>query len=233
MHFEPGLTPKYDAVTSGPHGADRQSRIEFGPGAFNHGFEWLVSIVAHELEHVAQNLIGDYRERSPAPGDFPVAEFLASSGSVLQVASTRGRSGRGLLGEIRAPSRASALPPLPPEQLAKVAADALSKWLAMSGEEQQRYWPQFEGTRDKLLERMTNDAPPALRPPTSDQSSPEFAQWRDGVPSVYDPLSPEYDPDVAKSPWSKVKDQWKRFDAVKSPRPAAAKTKEPIGGVVP
>jgi hypothetical protein len=30
----------------------------FGPRSFTSGFEWLVHVVAHELEHVRQNRIG-------------------------------------------------------------------------------------------------------------------------------------------------------------------------------
>ena len=189
MHFEPDLK-KHAAATYSLRGAARRSGIEFGPGSFDKGFEWLVHIVAHELAHVAQGLIGDYR---PSGGDedylHPVKEFLSYSGSVLQVAPTPGRPGRGLLGQLRAASAgAPALPPLPPELLQDEADRVLTAWLKMSSEEQQRYWPQFEGTRDKLLERISNDAPPALRPPTSDRSSPAFAIWRDSVPNVYDPL---------------------------------------------
>ena len=234
MRFEPSLT-KHAAETASLGDAARRSRIEFGPGSFDKGFEEFVHTVTHELEHVAQQLIGDYRQiRGDEDYPYPVQEFLSYSGSVLQVAPTFGRPGRGLLGELRAaPAGAPALPPLPPEHLAVEADHALTAWLKMSGEEQQRYWPQFEGTRDKLLERIRHDAPPALRPPPSDRSSPEFAKWRDSVPSVYDPMSPEYDPEAAKSKsrWSDVKDQWKKFDAERPPRtapPAAG----PIGGVV-
>ena len=232
MHFEPGLT-KHSAETYNLDDGTRRSGINFGPASFNQGFESFVHVVAHELEHVAQHLIGDYRQIG---GDedypYPVQEFLSYSGSVLQVAPTPGRPGRGLLGELRAASAsAPALPPLPPEHLALEADHALTAWLKMSSEEQQRYWPQFQGTRDKLLERISNDAPPALRPPTSDRSSPVFAKWRDSVPKVYDPISPEYDPEVAKSRWSEVKDQWKKFDAVRPPQPPPA-TPRPIGGVV-
>jgi hypothetical protein len=231
MHFEPGLT-KYDGMTYGLGDAARRSRIEFGPGSFNSGFEWFVHVIAHELEHVAQNLIGDYRQDREPPKGYPVAEFLSYSGEVLQVAPTPGRPRRGLLGELRAPTTAPMLPPLPPEQLAGSANRALSNWRKMNSEEQQRYWPQFESARDKLLERISKEAPPALRPPTSDRSSPAFAKWRDSVPNVYDPLSPEYDPEVVKSPWSKAKDQWKEFE--KEPRrPAAEKPNQSMGGVVP
>jgi hypothetical protein len=223
MHFEPGLT-KFDAVTTSLGDAARLSQIEFGPGSFNRGFEALVHVVAHELEHVAQNLIGDHRRLSEAPADSPVREFLAYSGSVRQVGPSRGRPGRGLLGEMRAHAKTPGLPPLPPKQLADAAETALSKWRAMSLEERQRYWPEFEGTHNKLLERIMRDAPPALRPPT-DRSSAAFAKWRDGVPNVYDPLSPEYDPEVANGPWSDVRDQWKRFHAVQAP-PASRSEKE-------
>ena len=51
------------------------------------------------------------------------------------------------------------------------------------------------------------------------------------MPSVYDPASAEYDPDVAKSRWSDVKDQWKKFDAVRPPSPSPV-TPPPTGGVV-
>jgi hypothetical protein len=231
MRYEPGMTA-HDATTQSLGDGTRRSRIEFGPGTFNKGFEEFVHTVAHELEHVAQDLIGDYRQ---IPGDdtyaHPVQEFLSYSGSVLQVAPTPGRPGRGLLGELRAaPAAAPALPALPPEYLAGEANHALTAWQKMSAEEQQRYWPQFQAARDKLLQRISNDAPRALRPPP-DQASPAFARWRDGVPSVYDPLSPDYDPDVAQSRWSAVKDQWKKFDAVRPPQASAAS--RPIGGVVP
>lgn len=230
MHYEPTMS-KFDALTTGLGGAGRRSRIEFGPGSFNQGFEAFVHVVAHELEHVAQNLVGDYRAISDKPGDSVVQEFLAYSGSVLQVAPVAIQGRRGLLGELRTPTPAPALPALPAGQLAGEAGAALAKWMQLSAEEQRRYWPQFESTRDKLLERISNDAPRALRPPTPDRTSPAFAQWRDGVPSVYDPLSPDYDPDVANSPWSKVKDQWKKYDAAKPPPPART-TPRPIGGVV-
>ena len=38
------------------------------------------------------------------------------------------------------------------------------------------------------------------------------------MPGIFDPLSPGYDPEDIKSPWSDVKDQWKKFDAVKPRR---------------
>jgi hypothetical protein len=231
MHFEPGLTT-HDGDTQELGNAARQSRVQFGPGAFANGYEWFVHVVAHELEHVAQDLIGHYRQVSGEDlYSFPVQEFLSYSGSVLQAAPVHGRPARGLLGELRTPATAPALPALPPESLALVADHVLSAWLKMSAQEQQRYWPQFQGARDRLLERISKDAPPALRPPTPDTSSPAFASWRDGVPSVYDPLSPDYDPEVARSTWSKVKDQWKKFDAVRPPAPYPAAPR-PVGGVV-
>jgi hypothetical protein len=82
MRFNPALNPKHSAETGQMEGNDRVSEIEFGPSAFQYGFEGLASIVAHEVEHVRQNLIGGYHRGDE---DEPVSEFLAYNAEVLQV----------------------------------------------------------------------------------------------------------------------------------------------------
>ncbi len=210
----------------------RRSWVEFGPGAFTRGFERLVHIVAHELEHVRQDQIADYRGGGGDESfEHPVPEFLSYSGSVLQAGPTAGRPGRGLLSELRHPDKAPRLPPLPPELLAYQAAQALDAWKRMKDAERSRYWSEFEGTRDKLLERLTNEAPAPLSPPRSDRASAEFERWRRGDAPSTNPFSPEYQAwiEATRSPWSKVKDVWKDFDSWKRPS-AVAPT--PTGGVV-
>lgn len=213
MRFEPGLDPKHDAQAvpiDYQVGKSYKSRIEFGPGSFNNGFEWLVHTVAHELEHVRQGLIGGY-ERNPA-----VQEFLAYSSEVLQVGTTEGPSGRGMIGVLMTAAswKVPALPPLPPALLANAAERTLSEWKKMSSEEQHKYQQEFEGVRDKLLERLTKEAPQALRPPP--KFTPEWRRWLEGrsqPPS--DPFTTEYQDwiDAFKSPWAQVQEVWKKFYA--------------------
>lgn len=192
MRFKPDLT-KFNAWTVwGEEG--KQSQIEFGPGSFDKGFESLVHIVAHEIEHVRQNLIGGYRRELP-PGveEDPIEEFLAYSGMVLNVGLVPGT--RRVLDVPNPP----ALPPLPPLQLAGRAEQALSYWQKMSSEEHRKYLPEFEGVRDRLFWRLTREAPQAL------MHSPPVAS---------DPFSPEWQNylDATKSEWAEVKKVWRQFN---------------------
>lgn len=210
MRFEPNLT-KHDAVTISEGERGRQSRILFGPASFEGGFEWLVHIVAHELEHVRQELIGGYAE-----GPDPVSEFLAYAGAVLQAGSTAGTPGKGFLSSLGAAETLPGLPALPAALLASQAQRALQNWRKMSSAQHRKYWDEFQGVRDKLLERITKEAPAALRPPNADRLSPEFRSWREGKPpGSDDPFSPEYQEWIlaARSAWSAVREQWKQFDA--------------------
>lgn len=203
MRFEPKLT---DCSAHTIWGEDGQnSRIEFGPFSFDKGFEYLVHVVAHEIEHVRQNLIGGYRRDLP-PGtkEDPVQEFIAYSAMVSQVGNTPGPSGMGLLGALgtRAFSRVIALPPLPPMLLADNAKTALSHWKKMSREEHLKYRPEFEDARDRLLERLNEkEAQQVINLPDSPPGAPLSLEWGAWI-------------EASKSPWVQVKEVWKQFDAL-------------------
>lgn len=205
MRFEANLTT-HDAETISEGNTARQSRILFGPGSFTGGWEWLVHIVAHELEHVRQELLGGYgtREDPVAGGEQPVSEFLAYAGSVLQAGNTAGPSDRGFLSALKAGPGAGppGLPPLPPVQLADQAARALKAWRQIPRAEQAKYLQEFQGVRDKLAQRLRDEAPPQLgSPPPSDPFSPEYQAWAAAT----------------KSPWPAVREQWQQFEAWKAP----------------
>jgi Domain of unknown function (DUF4157) len=215
MRFNPALNPKHSAETGQMEGNDRVSEIEFGPSAFQYGFEGLASIVAHELEHVRQNLIGGYHRGDE---DEPVSEFLAYNAEVLQVQNVAGPAGRGLLGALKtgADPRVPALPPLPPDYLAHVAERALEEFSKMSSADQKKpqYRQELGASGARLFERLKNEAPLGLRPPP--KFTPEWSRWYEGKPPSDDPFSIEYQDwlDALKSPWVRVKEVWKRFDAV-------------------
>lgn len=232
VRFDPTLT-RYDGLTTGLANKDRESRVDLGPGAFGRGFESFVHIVAHELEHVRQNLIGDYRDiGDDSATHSPVAEFLAYSSSILQVGPTADPPGRHpLLPLSPRPDKPPPLPALPPKPLVGEAGRALEAWQKMTDQERRRYWPEFEGARDKLLERLGTEAPEPLRPPAN-RASPEFARWRQGYPPADDPFSQQYQDwvEASKTPWSAVKAAWKQYDDYK-PIPGQDRA-PPIGGVV-
>ncbi len=233
VSFDPTLT-KHDGLTTGLVDKNRESRVDLGPGAFSGGFESFVHIVAHELEHVRQNLLADYRDTGDnSPTQYPVAEFLSYSGSVLQVGPTAGTPGRHPLQELGAPEsdKPPPLPALPPKSLAHHAERALEAWQKMTDQERRRYWPEFAGTRDKLFERLSNEAPNPLRPP-ADRASPEFARWRQGYPPADDPFSQAYQDwvEANKTDWPAVKAAWKQYDDIKPT--SGTDRAPPIGGVV-
>jgi Domain of unknown function (DUF4157) len=201
------------------------SDINFGPGAFNQGFETLVHLVAHELEHVRQNLVGPYSEEEVSKQRTkkepqPVAEFLAYNGSVLQVQSTRGPARKGFLGGLitetrqRTPSPPS-LPPLPPDKLAYAAEMALNAFAKIPREQMKpQYRQELAGARDKLFERLRKEAPRPLQPPK--EFTPEWSRWYEGQAPTDDTFTIEYQDwqESLKSPWARVKAIWKQFDAV-------------------
>jgi hypothetical protein len=210
MRYNSKLNPKYAAFTTAADGSPRESEIEFGPDTFNSGFETFVHVVAHELEHVAQILIGI--PRSGAEED-PVWEFRAYNASVLQVQNVVGPPNRGLLGAMSAEARkpSPSLPPLPPDKLAYEAKRALEKFSLMQLADQNKYRADLAASRDKLLERLANEAPPLLRPPA--KGTPAWTQWYADTPPD-DPFTMEYQDWLTsrQSPWMKVKDIWKEID---------------------
>jgi hypothetical protein len=214
MRFEPKLTAADARTISGGDPA-RQSRIIFGPGAFDQGFEWVVHIVAHELEHVRQHLIGGYRE-PPEGKEDPESEFLAYAGSILQVGVTAGPKRGGF--DARAADDTPSLPPLPPALLATMAATVLSHWRKLSPLDRREHWEQFDGVRRKLFERLSREAPPEVRPPAV-RSGPQWANWVAGRPPNSDPFSAEYQTwlSAARSPWAAIKERWKQFQEWKGP----------------
>jgi hypothetical protein len=221
IRFKLDLKPTRDAETAQMEG--NVSDVNFGPGAFNQGFEWLVHIVAHEIEHVRQNLVGGYPPPIKREGEEeePVEEFLAYNSSVLQVQSVPGPGRRGLLGALRTeahqrtPSPPS-LPPLPPDKLAFTAEMALSEFAKMPRAEQTKpqYRQELAGARDKLFERLKKEAPRPLQPPP--EFTPEWSRWYEGQAPIDDPFTIEYQEwqDSLKNPWARVKAIWKQFDAV-------------------
>jgi hypothetical protein len=220
MRYNAKLNPKYAAFTTGVDGSPRESEVEFGPDSFNSGFESFVHVVAHELEHVAQILIGI--PRSGADED-PVWEFRAYNASILQAQNVVGPPNRGLLGAMREETRkpSPSLPPLPPDKLAYEAKRALEKFSLMQSADQNKYRAEFAASRDKLLERLANEAPPLLRPPA--KGTPAWTQWYADTPPN-DPFTMEYQDWLTsrQSPWMKVKDIWKEIDKAVPAGPASA-----------
>jgi len=227
MSYDPKLTVNA-AETSGVGDKARSSTIAFGPETFTGGWEWLVHTVSHELEHVRQELLGGYDESEYITGDWPdkqhpLKEFRAYSGEVLEVGTTAGPGGVGLLGAMMAPDKDVPLPPLPPDKLALTAGRVLKYWRAMKPAQRKSSWGEFQGVRDKLFERMA-EAPAPLRPPQGDHGSPTFKSWREGTPPNSEPFSTEYQDwlEAGRSPaglaWSKVKDEWKKFEAELEPK---------------
>ena len=222
MRFQPDLNPQRSAeatrvegdVCAPPNCRGSDSEINFGPGSFSQGFAFLVHIVAHELEHVRQNLIGGYHRGDEVEA---VSEFLAYTGMVLQVQTVPGAAGRGFLGALKAGTghSAPALPPLPPDQLAGRAEQVLSMFSRMSSEDQKKpqYRQEFAAAGAKLFERLKTEAPRGLRPPT--KFTPEWTPWYEGQAPTLDIFTPEYQEwqDALKSPWNRVKGVWKQFDA--------------------
>ena len=209
MRYVPKLTKGVAAHTVAVGDKRHTSNIEFGPSSFNQGFEWLVHATAHELEHVRQELIGGY---GAAPD--PTSEFLAYAGEVVQVANTPGLPGRGFLGSLIAGGGTSAppLPALPPDILEEQGRHALDEFLKMPPEQQRRLRQEAAGVRDKLFERLTNEAPPALRPPV--RFTPQWDRWFDGRPPTDDSFTFEFQDwmEANRTPWHGVKDLWKDFD---------------------
>jgi hypothetical protein len=212
MRFNPNLKPSHSGETGTVEGNKQASEIEFGPSAFDEGFEWLVHVVAHEVEHVRQNLIGTYHRGNE---DEPVSEFLAYNSMVLQVQTVPAPAGKGFLGGLIAGAGKGppALPALPPERLASMAERALLEFGKMPAADQQKYRPELASARDKLFDRLKNEAPRALRPPA--KYSPEWAGWYDDQIPTSDPFTMEFLDwsESRKSPWVKVKAIWKQFDA--------------------
>ncbi len=213
MRYNPDL--KHGTYAQAPEADDnkRESVIEFGPESFSKGFAHLVHVVAHELEHVSQAVIGGvYPE-----GGSAVREFLAYTSSILQVQTVAGPTGRGFLGALMRGDNLTvpALPPLPPDILEEVALNALATFMAMSSAEQKKFqYRQFlAAAGNKLLDRLKNEAPAALRPPM--KFTPEWSRWYEGQAPTLDILTPEYQDwqDALKSPWNRVKAVWKKFDA--------------------
>ena len=227
MSYDPKLTV-HGAVTSSVGDKARSSTIAFGPDTFTGGWEMLVHMVAHELEHVRQELIGGHDESEYVAGDWPgeqhpLLEFRAYSGMILEVGTTPGPGGRGLLGAMMTPDTDVPLPPLPPDKLAFLAGKLLKYWRAMKPAQRKAAWGEFLGVRDKLLERMA-EAPLLLRPPQGDHASPAFQAWLAGGPPNSEPFSTEYQDwlQAAKSPagvaWTSVKDAWKTYEAEPAPK---------------
>jgi hypothetical protein len=240
MRYDPDFKNTYRehkhaiAITQEVDNGKRESRIVFGPDAFEE-YVTFVHVVAHELEHVRQHLFGTYRVEGMVT---PVKEFLAYCGMVLQVAPTSSGKKRGLLAELRAAPTEN-VPQLPPLDVAGLwgrAGQVMGLWRTMLPEERRMYWADFEAVRDKLFERMKAEAPRLLRPPNSDRSSAEFKRWHDGIvpaPAVVDPADPAYNPlspefndwqEASHSLWSRIRDLWKEFDRWHLPAPGAAGT---------
>jgi hypothetical protein len=214
MRFKPDLNdlrPNAAATTTPFADNERESIVDFGPSSFSKGFAYLVHVVAHELEHVSQSLIGRNRV------GLPEREFLAYTSSVLQVQRVAAPEGKGFLGAqmMGADQIASALPPLQPDDLGNMAEMALVKFSEMPSAEQKKpqYRQELAAAGNKLLDRLKNEAPPLLRPPT--KYTPEWLRWYEGKAPTLDILTPEYQDwqDSLKSPWSRVKAVWKRFDS--------------------
>lgn len=179
MRFEPNLSPDGQERCERPG----KSSVLFGPGAFAQGYEYLVNLIAHELVHVRQCRFGIQNR--------PTSEFLGYSVEVLALGTTSGY-------------RSVRLPPLPAEQLSVTATHTLKYWKRMSVGQQRNYWARFQAVRDKLRERFTREAPPALRagrPPSADPFSPEHQEWLE----------------ASRSPWQKVKEILEEFDTVLPP----------------
>src|SRR4051794_31822790 len=71
----------------------------------------------------------------------------------------------------------SVLPALSANDLMEPGMHALASWRRMTDVERRRYWPRFERIRDRLFERLRNEAPALLRPPGALPGSPEFETW--------------------------------------------------------
>jgi hypothetical protein len=218
MRLEPHLKTDRHAETFRVR-PGRQSLILFAPSAFERGFERFVHVVAHELTHVQHALIGRYGDAR--------TEFLAYAFSILQAGPTAVPSGGGHVSILGALKDLPALPPLPPKPLAADAREALANWRRMSARERARDWQLFEGVRRKLLERITREAPPTLRPPTSDRSSPAYRRWYDNVPPVDLAAFTQWI-EERKSPWAEVKARWVEFDAWAKAKPYVKAARKPI-----
>jgi hypothetical protein len=109
-----------------------------------------------------------------------------------------------------------ALPPQPPDYLAHVAERALEEFSKMSSADQKKpqYRQELGASGARLFERLKNEAPRGLQPPP--KFTPEWFRWYEGKPPSDDPFSIVYQDwlDALKSPWVRVKEVWKRFDAV-------------------
>jgi hypothetical protein len=133
------------------------------------------------IAHGPQNLNGcyggAYDEKTKNP---PVSEFLAYNGSLLQVATVPGPEGRGLLGALAtgAGQNAPALPSQPPDLLGGAASRALEHWMRIPCVEQSKYRQELAASPDKVFERLNNEAPAGLRPPT--KSTREWTRWYEG-----------------------------------------------------
>jgi hypothetical protein len=212
MRFQRGLDPTANAHAVPVPEDPRQTDILFDEKAFTRGFAPFVHTVAHELEHVRQNLMG-----LDSATNQPLKEFQAHVASILQVQVVEGPAGRGFLGAQAKPGpRPPTLPPQPPEELSRVAEKALEYFSAMPAADQKNIKNREELglARDKLFERLKTEAPPALRPPP--KYSKEWTPWYDGPPApTLDILTPEYQDwqDAIRGPWNKVKASWKRLDA--------------------
>jgi hypothetical protein len=182
VRFDPALT-QYDGLTTGLANKDRESRVDLGPGAFG-GFESFVHIVAHELEHVRQNLIGDYRDTGDDSATHsPVAEFLAYSSSILQVGPTAGTPGRHPLQELSpGPDKPPSLPALPPKLLAGEAGRALEAWQKMTDQGTPQV---LAGVRGRPRQTAREARHRGARAPAAASQSrkPRIRQVAPGIPS--------------------------------------------------
>jgi hypothetical protein len=223
LRFDEGLDPAAHAQTEAVKDNPRQSDVTFGPAMFTkHDYAFIVHTVAHELEHVRQNLIGGYPPRAEGQQkEEPVTEFLAWVAAVLQVQNVPRKDSRGFIGGLAADQRRPpppAMPPLSPEDLEY----AIRKTAAMFQQIPPAYMkPQYKeelaGASARVLERLRTEAPRLLRPPARD--SPQFQAWLtgSGAPNQ-DPFSPEFQEWLSsqQGPWFAVKAAWKLLNEVGS-----------------
>ena len=116
-------TETANATTRGPT-AGGPSIVRVGPDGFSQGYEGLVHTIAHELEHVRQNTIGNISEA--------VSEFLGERVEILSV---------GMLEEDA-------------DGVMDDAGRAHEHWTNMTEDEKKANWAAFVEVRDKLRARF-------------------------------------------------------------------------------
>jgi hypothetical protein len=116
-------TETANASTRAP-AAGGPSIVRVGPDGFSQGYEGLVHTIAHELEHVRQNTIGNISEA--------VSEFLGERIEILSV---------GMLEEDA-------------EGVMDDAGRAHEHWTNMTDDEKKANWAAFEEVRNKLRARF-------------------------------------------------------------------------------